>query len=266
MNPLLKYPLVVLSLVAYALTGWIVQNLPLQAHRRKRLCAETTTRYCRWGLRLLGIHVSHHGAPQPGTAASACIVVSNHLSYVDILVIAAQHPTLFVSSTEVERSPLLGFLARCGGTIFVDRRNPRNIHQEQQIIASWVEQGLRVCIFPEATTSDGSNVLPFRSGLLEIACQRHFTIQPLCLCYHTINSRQANQAELDVICYYGDMEFLAHVRRLLQTRSVHASMIFMEPVYSASGTRRKELSDNLHKRISSTYISARTEHASTLLP
>src|SRR2546428_5925177 len=136
--------------------------------RSKRLHARTAWlhRWSRFACRVLGIRVTTRGSmPQSG------LLVCNHLSYLDIVVLSSIRPCVFVAKRDVARWPLFGWLAHAAGTIFVDRQrkfsSPKVVNGIRDAIAS----GSVVVLFPEGTSSDGSTVLPFKSALLESAVQ-----------------------------------------------------------------------------------------------
>ena len=101
---------------------------------------------------------------------SSGLLVSNHLSYLDIVVLSSIRPCVFVAKRDVARWPLFGWLAHAAGTIFVDRER-RFSTEFVNGIHEAIAAGLPVVLFPEGTSSDGSTVLPFKSALLESAVQ-----------------------------------------------------------------------------------------------
>ena len=95
--------------------------------------------------------------------------VSNHLSYLDIGAYASLRPVVFVTSQDLRADPVLGTLAALGGSVFVNRKSPRSLRSEIANLAGLVKEGYTVMIFPEATSSDGERVLPFKPALFEAA-------------------------------------------------------------------------------------------------
>ncbi len=136
--------------------------------RDRRLAARTEWlhRWCRFACRVLGIRVTTLGAmPRSG------LLVCNHLSYLDIIVLSSIRPCIFVAKRDVAGWPLFGWLAHAAGTIFVDRQRPLATAFAVNRIHAAIATGLPVVLFPEGTSSDGSTVLPFKSSLLESAVQ-----------------------------------------------------------------------------------------------
>src|SRR6185295_28294 len=130
-------------------------------------------------LRLLGIALHSSGTPRQG----ATLIVSNHVSWLDILVINAVHPVRFVSKAEVRHWPLLGWLVACAGTLFIERERRRDALRVVHQVAAALRAGEIVALFPEGTTSDGNGVLPFHANLLQAALSAHAPMQPIALRY-----------------------------------------------------------------------------------
>lgn len=197
--------------------------------RRRRALATLVHLYSRAALRLLDVRVAREGARVQGVNA---MLVSNHLSYVDILVIASQVPSCFVTSLETRAMPVLGSLCRLAGCIFVDRRRLGNLRAEIAEVADALDSGLDVAVFPEATSTDGARMRPFRRALYQGAVDSGRPVQPLCLNYEAIDDRPLSLANRDKVCWYGDMTFLPHLWELASCRTIHARLSFL-PVLCA---------------------------------
>ena len=111
-----------------------------------------------------------------GTPPNRGLVVSNHLGYLDIVVLAATAPSVFVAKSEIRRWPVFGWFARRSGCIFVDRESSASAGRSVRAIRAALNRGRRVILFPEGTSSGGAGVLPFRSSLLEPAVGQPLTI------------------------------------------------------------------------------------------
>jgi 1-acyl-sn-glycerol-3-phosphate acyltransferase len=177
-----------------------------------------------------------------GTIPSRGLLVCNHVSYVDILVLASLAPAVFVAKREVKSWPVMGLLAQLGGTLFIDRQRRTHVGEVNDEIQSALDNGALVIIFPEGTSSDGKTVLPFKSSLLEPAAQQK---HPLAA-GHIQYSLDAGDAASEV-CYWGDAIFLPHLLNLLGKSSVRARVHFA-PV-EQHGTDRKELARQLHAEV-----------------
>ena len=153
----------------------------------------------------------------------AGLTVSNHLTYLDILVYGAARPFLFVAKSEVRRWPLLGTLASLGGTIFVDRDRSLQVADATGQIEQALRAGIPVLLFPEGTSSDGSSVLPFRSPLFDSAIRAGASVTAAAVRYHAVDVTE------DQVTYWGDMVFLPHLFRTLCVRGLTAEIGFDSP-------------------------------------
>jgi len=181
---------------------------------------------------LVGMSHSVRGVPPP----APCVLVSNHLSYLDIVLIASHVGVVFVSKAEVAHWPLLGFLSRSVGTIFVQRGARRRLPEVNASIHAALARGERVVVFPEGTSSGGSDVGPFKPALLEPAAGGRYPVYCAALGYRTApGAPPASEA----VCWWGDMPFGSHVLGLLRMSHFHASLEFDSQAYR--GQDRKEL-------------------------
>lgn len=147
------------------------------------------------------------------------LIVSNHLSYLDILCFSSVAPCIFVSKSEVRKWPVFGRLATNGGTIYIDRESKADAHRVAKQIEDALRDGIRVILFPEGTSSDGSGVLRFHAPLFESAVRAHATITPAALLYEMTDGDPAQD-----VCYWGDMTFGSHFLRLLSKGDVRANI------------------------------------------
>lgn len=174
-------------------------------------------------LRRLGIRTTSRGQrPAQG------LICSNHLSYLDILVYAATLPCVFVSKREVERWPMIGWFARAGGTVFVDRHSRADTGEAARQIASVLETGVPVLLFPEGTSTDGSAVQRFHPSLLEPAVQLGGEMTAAAIGY------RARGVQEQEICWYGDAAFTPHLLRTMTREDIAAEVEFYpDPVVRA---------------------------------
>ncbi len=170
------------------------------------------------------------------------LIVCNHLSYLDILVISAAAPAVFVSKSEVRSWPILGWIARRTGTIFVERGHSCGAGRTVEEIEGALRAGRRVVLFPEGTSSGGETVLPFKSSLLEPG--RQGPISAAALAY-SLEPGDGDPAE--VVCYWKDMTLLPHLIRLLGRRSIRATLVFAR--LDGSDADRKSLARRLHSLV-----------------
>lgn len=200
---------------------WGVGALPLLGSARLTRAWQTRI-VCLWArgmCALLGIQRLVEGpAPRP-----PFFLVSNHLSYVDILVLAASVRGVFVSKSEVRRWPGIGMLASIFGTIFLDRTRTRDALRVLETFDRVVAAGIGVVVFPEGTSTAGDRVGPFHAALLEWAARRDFPVHTVALRYETA---PPDPPAHEAICWWGDMAFLPHVARLCTLRRSRATVRF----------------------------------------
>jgi lyso-ornithine lipid O-acyltransferase len=171
------------------------------------------------------------------------LLVANHLSYLDIVLLGALTPCVFVAKSEVKGWPVFGWFARMAGTVFVNRNNRRDAARVNEAIRSALRSGALVVLFPEGTSSDGSMVLPFKSSLLEAAIGERVPITVAALGYEL--SDGDTRAE---VCYWGEHTLVPHLIKLLSKREVKALVAFSE--VTNTWRDRKKLAVQLHREVS----------------
>ena len=212
--------------------------------RRRGAMLHSRADWChRWAapyLRLLNVEVTIRGkSPVSG------LLTCNHLSYLDIVVLASSHPQVFLSKAEVRSWPLIGAMTRCAGTLFIRRERKSDVAELQSDFSEVISRGLALTMFPEGTSSDGSGVLPFFSSLLEPAAKANWPVTPAWIGYR-LDEGQGNVA--DDICYWRDMTFGPHFLKLLSKKKIYATVVFGEPI--ERGLNRKQMAAALHKEVS----------------
>jgi len=194
------------------------------------------TRRCfRAACRCLGLEVHVHGAQPSGNALYA----GNHISWTDIPVLGSLQPVRFLSKSEVAHWPVIGWLARQGGTLFI-KRGAGQARQIKTAIGEKLSAGESVLIFPEGTTSAGLTVLPLHGLLLKAAADSGVPVQPV-----TISYRRNNHPD-HLAPFIGDDEFHTHLITLLRKPSPRVDVLFHPPVSVAPETGTTELSEQLH--------------------
>jgi 1-acyl-sn-glycerol-3-phosphate acyltransferase len=214
-----------LVIVVFALIDLGVRALAgrLDIQGRARWLHRWTRRALRW----MGIAVHADGQP-PATGVLIC----NHLGYLDVFVLSAIAPTVFVSNDDVSRWPLAGALARMAGTVFIDRRRRSDVIRVGEALAPIIEAGQPVALFLEGTSTGGDRVLPFHSSLLAPAVRKGWTVTPAHIIYM---GEGATTAEL---AYWGDAVFLPHFLNVMGLRRGEARVCFGTP-RPAAGDRRQ---------------------------
>jgi 1-acyl-sn-glycerol-3-phosphate acyltransferase len=213
-------------------------NVRRDATVRRR--ADWCHRWSKTLVRLLNIEVVSSGAPP-----ARGLLTSNHLSYIDIIVLGSIYPQIFLSKAEVRNWPIIGALTRCAGTLFVRRERKADVAELQGAFAEVVSQSVPLTLFPEGTSSDGSSVLPFFSSLLEPAANANWPVTPACIGYRL---DEGHGIVAEDICYWGDMTFGRHLWKLLGKKKIYVSVTIGEPI--EPGLNRKEMAAALHNKVS----------------
>ena len=188
-------------------------------------------KWARKMLRRLGIELKIVGAPAP---AGPLLLVSNHVSWVDILALHAVCPCRFVAKADVEHWPLVGTLVTGGGTLYVKRESQRDAMRVVIRMAQALKDGDILAVFPEGTTSDGSSMLPFHSGLIQAAISADAPVQPVAL--QIVNGRTGRPSR--AASYMGDESLAGSIWRTLCARELCAVVTFGAPQRAAGRDRR----------------------------
>ena len=182
-----------------------------------------------------------------------CLIVSNHLSYLDILIISSNYNCSFVGSVDqVKQDLFFGYIAKISGCIFVDRKDKRKIKSEMINISEKLEK-VSVCIFPEATTSNGENVLRFNSSFFQVCLNNQKNINLLTLNYKAIDNKSISNENRDYVFYYGKHVFLEHFLKFLKLKKIKVDIT--DRLISSNISDRKELADLSYKIIKNSYHS-----------
>jgi 1-acyl-sn-glycerol-3-phosphate acyltransferase len=243
------------SLRALALLAWtalggaaLAATAPLgvaSRAARARVRAAAFRAWARGTARIVGLAIERRGAAPRGPF----FLVANHLSYLDVVVLATCVDATFVAKAEVARWPVVGRLCAALGTVFLDRTRKRDLLRVLPLIEARLAAGGGVVVFPEGTTSDGSRVLGFRSSLFAAAARRGLPVHVATLTYAT-PARAAHPAH--AVCWWGDMEFLPHLRDLLRLPRCTARLEIVATTVDA--TDRKQLARLAHAAVAQRFV------------
>jgi len=170
------------------------------------------------------------------------LLVCNHLSYVDIPLLGALTPAVFVAKREVKSWPVFGWFASRAGTVFIDRERRSHVGAVSAAMAALLGQNFLVVVFPEGTSSGGQTVLPFKSALLEPAANQTCPLSVALIQYELADGDVAEE-----ICYWKDMTFAPHLLNLLGQRAIRATVRFAP--WHGDRADRKELARQLHAEV-----------------
>ncbi len=210
--------------------------------------------WCQRLMRALGIACTVEG-PLPVADGRGLAVVSNHLSYLDILAMSAVRPFVMVSKVEVRAWPLIGWITAQAGTVYVERADvkggQRQTHaQVNRMMAEAFRSGLPVLFYPEGTTTGGETVLPFRRGLFNSVVYDGIPVKTAALAYE-LGERNAGATVAEDVCFVGDAEFGPHLFRLLGLSGLSMRVRFGER--EIVGSDRFELASNARDEVVELY-------------
>lgn len=243
--------LVLLALAAIGLPMLAVQSV---LHVLKLPAARVLPMYFhRITCALLGLKVERIGQlAHPGPA----LVVSNHSSWLDIVIIGSLAPLSFVAKKEVASWPLFGLMAKLQNTIFIDRNRRRGTHEASDQMAERLAAGEIIVLFAEGTSSDGNRVLPFRSaviGAIERAAVSHgygeVPAQPMALACTAMRGLPVNRHERASLSWFGDMALLPHMWYVLRSLPLDYTVSIGEPLQPGNFADRKALTRALEVEV-----------------
>jgi 1-acyl-sn-glycerol-3-phosphate acyltransferase len=211
---------------------------------------------------LLGVRITVAGSTD-GLDTSARFIVSNHLGYLDGIVLASLFPVIFVTKRQVRRWPVIGQLLTLLEIIFIDRENKNDILRIVNRISKTLRKETNVLVFPEGTSTNGEKLLPFQSAFFAGPLMAHAAVVPVTLTYTFIDQQPVSAANRDRIYWYGDMSFAPHLWNLLAASRIEVS-VKIHPALETSNLRndslnRKQLSQACHDVIAGTKVGNRQE-------
>lgn len=195
--------------------------------------------YCTVLCRLLGMEILTHGSAMAGAALRVC----NHVSWIDIPILGACLPLRFLAKREVASWPVIGWIARQIGTLFVQRGSGESAKVRQNLTPV-LKQGESVLIFPEGTTTAGESVRTFHPRLLGAAIAAECPVQAITIAYHRDGQRDS------LAPFIGADDFLAHLPRLLRKPAVQVDILFHPPLAVSATDCPSQLARTLHQQVS----------------
>ncbi|MFN8424377.1 MAG: lysophospholipid acyltransferase family protein [Candidatus Binatia bacterium] len=177
------------------------------------------------------------------------LLVTNHLSYVDILVIGAHLETVFLARHDIAGWPVIGWAAERLGTLFINRRDYGDLQAVNAAIAAVVDRGDGLVVFPEGTSTEGRRVAPFRSPVLQPAAALELPVAYGALRYAT---PPGEAPASDAVCWWGDAEFTPHFWQMLHLSRIDAMLSLGSD--RVTDTDRKALAQRLHQKVSTLFV------------
>lgn len=196
----------------------------------------------KWSRKILS-SLSIEFEASPAEAPPGCLIVANHISWLDIFVINSLRPSAFVAKTEIRQWPFIGWLAARNDTVFLRRGSRGHARMVNSEIDARLNAGLDVSIFPEGTTTDGTSLLGFHAALLQPAIETERPVLPLVLSYHDADGHISLAPS-----YAGDTTMRQCVTAILACRRLTARLTAC-PAIETTGKNRRELSLTAHAAI-----------------
>ncbi len=210
----------------------------------------------RWGCFVFNVRVHGKGTIlHPKAPQDRVLYVSNHVSYFDILVLGGHLHASFVAKSDVANWPVFGYLSRLQNTVFIERKRSAADQSRRQLLDAF-HKGANLILFPEGTSGDGNDVLPFRPGLLEAVLTGaqgsiRLWVQPVAIVLAAVDGKAPGRAGplRDSYAWYGDMTLAPHLVQLAKRRRIDIDVHYLPPVDPATYSNRKVLAADLHAAI-----------------
>jgi lyso-ornithine lipid O-acyltransferase len=203
--------------------------------------------------RLLGVRIRVIGVPthQPS------LVIANHASWIDISVISAVAPAVFVAKREIADWPFFGLLAKLQRSVFVDRQRRQRTKKVNSEIAERLVGGDPVILFAEGTSSDGNRVMQFRSALIGAAGDAliqakntsRILVQPLSIAYVGLHGIPMGRQHRHRAAWYGSTDLLPHLKRVMREGAIYVVLTWGEPVAFAAESNRKHVAKTIEAKV-----------------
>lgn len=198
--------------------------------------------------RIFNLEVVIEGTP---ITDGQIVFVSNHISYLDIIVIASTLPASFVAKKEVASWPVFGLLAKLQQCVFIDRARHR-INDGQNSLQKKLNSGNSLIFFPEGTSSDGTVILPFKSSLFSVAITLKSIIQPFTIELIETNGKKiTTEKDRDRYAWHGDMTLAPHFWSFAKSSGAKVKLHFHAPIQVKDDDNRKYLAKTCYEKVTS---------------
>ena len=181
------------------------------------------------------------------------VIIANHVSYVDGIVLGSIFPILFVSKREVRKWPIVGQWNVLCGTIFINRQKKGLAGALIRELTRKLKQEANILLFPEGTSTDGEKMLPFQTVPLAAPLRSRSIIVPVTVTYKTIEDQPVTPANRDSVYWYGDMEFVSHFWNLLALRNVEVLVTIQPKIecfdYPDTSAGRRKLAEDCYNSV-----------------
>lgn len=199
----------------------------------------------RWSetlLNILNVKLTVEGSP-PNQKLCNAIFVGNHISWLDIYALNSVHPVRFIAKSEVGRWPILGWLARQANTMFIERAQKKDAQRVTIQATESLSKGDCLCYFPEGTTSDGTELLPFKSSLMQASINANAEVWPLAI--HYPNKDGSPNVRM---AFVGETTFIESIWQIISLHQSEVKLYFL-PSINPNGYERRELTQHIKSAI-----------------
>lgn len=215
-------------IILHTLAGFFIASImiPLSSKPRK---LRLISWWCRYLIAAFNIKVIRYGhIPPTNQALHNTIFVANHISWADIHALSSTLPIRFIAKSEIKSWPIFGYLANKANALFIDRAKRHDAALTVSIAAASLQSGDNLCLFPEGTTTDGTEMKSFKSSLMQAAIQSEATIWPIAIRYPLENG-SPNIA----MAYAGETTLPESMQAVLQQKYPVVELHFLTPIYIA---------------------------------
>lgn len=211
-----------------------------------RLARVFPMRYHRLVCRILGLRVEVIGKTP---AEGPLLIASNHVSWLDIVVLSSVAPVSFVAKKEVARWPFFGTLARLQRTVFIDRERRHTTGNSRDDMRERLKDGDMLVLFAEGTSDDGRRVLPFKSSFFGAAEMPGVLVQPVTLAYRGHRNLPMNRRLLPSYAWYGDMDLVPHLLGAVRSGPIEVAVVCHAPLSLSGELNRKALARHAEEEV-----------------
>lgn len=240
-------------LTAYYLWGSVLWSITPDPVKRRRRNTRFTSTMCRVFLKTLFLDITVEGGEKlKELRKQSYLMVANHSSYTDIILLSSLENLVFITSVEMGNNPVLGGITRLGGSLYTDRKKPVSLLAEIERFSATIREGFKVVLFPEGTSTNGETIKDFRASLFQVAIGAQCMVLPVCISYQSVDGQPFGDANRDTVCWYGDMDFVPHFIGLLRHR-ITARISILDPIPYDPKLSRAELSQKTRELLLKTY-------------
>ncbi len=211
--------------------------------------------------RVLGLRIRVVGSPAP---LRPLLMTANHVSWIDIVALGSLAPVSFIAKAEVAGWPIFGTLARLQRTVFVDRTRRGDTGRVAEEIAGRMTAGDAMILFAEGTSSNGNEVLPFRSALVGAAARLAASaggpvhVQPVALAYTGLQGLPMGRRLQPLAAWYGHMDLVPQLWAIVREGALDMTIVFADPILLGPGSDRKALTGAAERTVRTLATAART--------